>query len=1457
MVKFPQIQFKKGLGDKLSDFFNYHLSFITDHLSFINNRLSFGRRFPIINYKLSFGRRSLVINYKLLVIVVLVGVVLALGGGVYIAAQNGWFGGGAAIPEDTMTRGLVGSWSFDEGKGQVANDASGNGNNGTLGSSAIADSADPEWVTGKNAGALRFDGKNDYIEKTSFSGLSSSAITVEAWVKGNFNSNWVRILNHEWESSSGSWLLFLKNSEVDFGLYTTSQVKAIKTIALNNNTWYHIVGTYDGTTVKVYVNGVLGVSQPVSTSLDSSGNIDVGGKDAGSFNGLIDDVHIYNLALTEAEVKYHYNQGGPVGYWRFDEGSGLKARDESGNNNDGTLTNFNSTDSGTAEAGAGTTLTDNDKAWTVNQWTNGTIAITAGTGSGQTRAIASNTATVITVSSAWTANPDATSVYSLTQANPWTDGKYGGAIQFDGKDDVIDVGTNNSIKPTKDITLEFWVKPGASQNTYADIYGNHVGGGFVVQQNVSQLNKFYFTYNNGSSFQGIGLVTQLNTGQWNHFVVQKNGTVVRHYLNGVFVGQVSVSGDIYYAANEHMYIGNGYTGLSRVFNGTIDETRVYDYARTADEIRLDYQAGMATHLGPTGKTCAQDPASCMDKGLVGYWSMDEGGGTTVKDKSGNGNNGTLTSGPKWVSGKNGGALKFDGKDDYVNCGNNNSLAPKQSVSVEAWVNLQNKNDYQRIVNKGDVVAGSPQIGYELIYYSTGTISFRVLGSAGVGIGANYTFIKWNQWVHLVGVFDGTTNTARIYENGIEANNTNNVAGAGDISNSNNLYIGARQGASVQFAKGVIDDVKIYTRALSPEEVRYHYNDGGPVGYWKFDEGSGLKARDDSGNNNDGIISGATWTDGKYGGAIQFDGVNDYVLISGKGSLNFTGNITLSSWVKMKAVPATYGNIYSSASENLTPYKRVQYAVNSSGRVSYWNGSIYLLNYYLPIDQWVNLTISISGTNLSFYVNGVLTDSKTVSVPDTVSQNPIIGSTTSGVERFNGSIDEVKVYNYARTADDIRTDYQAGMATHLGPSGQTCALDPASCMSKGLVGYWDMDEGSGTTAKDKSGNGNNCTFISSPKWVSGKKAGALQFDGKDDYLNCGSSSSLNSINTNNKFTYAVWLYSRGTVTGGQDIIGFNGYNPYWGYSLELGSGSPYLIWQDSSGNWVTVNSGLTIPNNKWTFVAATYDASAGKTIFYVDGSTSTISMSQTTGNTGGSPFRFNVIGWRRFPGIMDEVFVYNRALSPEEVRYHYNQGEPVAHWAMDEGKGTKAFDDSGNNNDGTITGATWVSGKYGSALSFNNISNYITLANEIALPGEFTIEFWGNRTNNNGYDMVIGHATENAKIGYNTGNDKVYVRAVNGGSADYSIPVSTGAWNHVTVRRDSNNKVDVFINAATPKRLFSDAAQAGTFKAKLIGNDGASGNYFGGTLDDVRIYNYARTAAQIQVDYNAGVATHLK
>ncbi|MCK4883681.1 MAG: LamG domain-containing protein, partial [Candidatus Diapherotrites archaeon] len=149
-----------------------------------------------------------------------------------------------------------------------------------------------------------------------------------------------------------------------------------------------------------------------------------------------------------------------------------------------------------------------------------------------------------------------------------------------------------SLNLTGDLTIEVWVKPGDTQQQYADIIDkNHGSGGrlsYVLQQLSTQNNLFYFAYGDGTNWQGDGISTQLVAGVWQHFVIVKNGVNITHYLNGL----QSVTGTTTnptIANNSGSFSIGRHSSNVRFFNGEIDDVRLYNRALSNDEINAHYE----------------------------------------------------------------------------------------------------------------------------------------------------------------------------------------------------------------------------------------------------------------------------------------------------------------------------------------------------------------------------------------------------------------------------------------------------------------------------------------------------------------------------------------------------------------------------------------------------------------------------------------------------------------------------------------------------------------------------------------------------------------------------------------------------------------------------------------------------------------------------------------------------
>ena len=305
----------------------------------------------------------------------------------------------------------------------------------------------------------------------------------------------------------------------------------------------------------------------------------------------------------------------------------------------------------------------------------------------------------------------------------------------------------------------------------------------------------------------------------------------------------------------------------------------------------------------------------------------------------------------------------------------------------------------------------------------------------------------------------------------------------------------------------------------------------------FDEATGTTAIDVSGLGNAGTIAGATRTTaGRFGGALSFDGVNDWVTVADAASLDLTTGMTLEAWVKPTALTGwrtvmlketASGLAYAAYANDDVPTPAGYVRVGTVDRAVRTGSAISTTN-------WTHLATTYDGTALRLYVNGTLANTTAVSGPIATSARALrIGGNAIWGEYFAGLIDEVRVYNRALTAGEITTDMNAAIggapapamvtvpdlsgmtrtqaesaitgaqlsvgtvteANHASvPAGQVSGQNPAAQQSVtagtsvaftislgpvapppppgGLVLALSFDEASGATANDASGAGNH-------------------------------------------------------------------------------------------------------------------------------------------------------------------------------------------------------------------------------------------------------------------------------------------------------------------------------------------------------------------------------------------------
>jgi hypothetical protein len=624
--------------------------------------------------------------------------------------------------------------------------------------------------------------------------------------------------------------------------------------------------------------------------------------------------------------------------------------------------------------------------------------------------------------------------------------------------------------------------------------------------------------------------------------------------------------------------------------------------------------------------------------------------------------------------------------------------------------------------------------------------------------------------------------------------------------------------------------------------------GGPIAWWKFDEGVGTTAFDSTnGRNNSSFgpgTSSPSWVEESQclsGKCIKFDG-NDYLTATSYP--NLSNELTYNLWIKRNNVTGQQG---------LISINRTMLQITESQIDWYSDVDVSLVSQATTLNpnQWYMVTVTQSGTNYSIYKDGLLIKSGTTTAIDNTNTNKLIGTYLTTWRPYSGVIDDVKIYTYVRSANQIKQEYSSGLAGQsTSDSSTNFGGNSIKGLSDGLIAYYKFDEGVGTTASDSSGNNlpsSLGTGDSSPTWASGRFGVGVSFDNTNDYIGA----TIPTINTTvgGYNTVSFWMYWNGTV--GKIPVNLRG-----------GSSNYYELWfpistcmgfNTGASDAYGINpSGLA---NKWVHVTLVmYNGLyTGKSKIYIDGVSQEMTQCYGTERTGGAGTSLNLGTMYPgqsyyFGGSLDEVRLYNRALSSTEVKSLYNYAPgPVGYWNFDEGSGTTSKDQSGNNRTATLqNGAGFATGKYGHALSLNvgaTAQQYASFT-QINHNYAFTKEAWIYPTDT----TSCGGETRCSVIGpyFEIMSNLQYY--------DYSMVASPGwhqggsiplnKWSHVAVSY-SQSQVKLFVNGA--QVYTSNVGSTNSHYSNYIGSYSPTTRNFRGQIDEVKIYDYARTTEQILQD----------
>jgi hypothetical protein len=406
---------------------------------------------------------------------------------------------------------------------------------------------------------------------------------------------------------------------------------------------------------------------------------------------------------------------------------------------------------------------------------------------------------------------------TLSGGVTFTNGEVGQAFSFDPANGTVIVPDSPILRLTNQLTIEAWVNTRTLSGP--DGYGIVSKVGFASGNNGYQFILVGNTLQGLLNSPGLSWPSQriisgpiISTAVWYHVAFTYDQSAMKLYCNGQPVATnvigahaiaTSVSDLRISGADNHCY-----------FDGLIDEPSVYNRALSAGEIAAIYNAGSAGKCVTPSSNCIPPPS-----GLVGWWPG-EGNANDIVGA----NNGTLSGGASFASGKVGQAFSFDGINGTVTVPDSSSLRLTTQLTIEAWINPHSTNEGdQAIVSKVGIANGNN--GYQLYLSQQNTLSgqFNSPGQNWPGnvIAYNYSSaIVPNTWHHVAWTYDQSA--MKLYLNGLPV--ATNVIGPQSIAvSSTDLRISGAD--NHVYFNGLIDEPAVYNRALSASEIAGIYGAG--------------------------------------------------------------------------------------------------------------------------------------------------------------------------------------------------------------------------------------------------------------------------------------------------------------------------------------------------------------------------------------------------------------------------------------------------------------------------------------------------------------------------------------------------------------------------------------------------------------------------------------------------------
>jgi len=952
--------------------------------------------------------------------------------------------------------------------------------------------------------------------------------------------------------------------------------------------------------------------------------------------------------------------------------------------------------------------------------------------------------------------------------------------------------------------------------------GNSVPGGTLAQEFLTAIGQTYTV-----SFQ----VARIGPG---------GGTM------GMLAEMTSGTGSLLGSKNVVLPNTPGY-GAAETFTFTATSTNSTlkftdtSLATDAVDVLLDnVRVGVGTGV------CVPPPS-----GLVSWWP----GNGNATDVVGN-NQGTLSGGASYVAGEVGQAFSFDGVDDQASFGNTVGNFDTNDFTVEFWLKTTSSR-HEAVIEK------MPSCGYSSLWTiwiggaapwsGPGRLEAQTFSDSSGGDANSISAgrpINDGLFHHVALVRRGTN--LLFYIDGAADVAVSSLSGTvSRINNAANLVAGvsACGGSGILPFTGQMDEPAVYDRALSEAEIQAIYQAGSAgkcappsppakaLAHWKFDETSGTTAQDSAGTYN-GQLSpgGASFVPGGVsGGALSLAKSNNGFVNIGNVLGLTSGDYSIVSWIKMTAGDTTESSVIIAKH---AAYTRNGYnlMVNKSGGLLRENKVAFVEGGdgvgQITIDETPISTTSVNdgnwhqvvavyqagGTKL-IYVDGAPAEDAKPSQAFNANSVPLLigGVNFGGVPTglFTGLIDEVQIYNYALADADVSFLFQ-NPGQQIPPHDLVPGnwrLNTAATLGGSITRNPDLPEfGSGTNV--------TLTAVAAPGFAFAAWSGSAS-------------------GTNNPLT--ITMDGNKTVTAG-----FTDVAPP---AITITSPVGGTLSEDAFTLGGTVTDNVAVESARWEWNGQP----VGPLVM-----------------TGGS---FSVGGLRLYQGE-NRLKVIGRDASGNEgfteviVTWH-PQARALARWSFDETSGTTAHDSAGTYN-GTLSaaGAEFVTnGVAGGAIRLNRSANgFVNMGNVLGLENtDFSLVAWvkmaaGDTANSlllskhaaysrNGYSIIVnstGTGVPNNKAAFIEGGSGL--AAYTAEETPYSTTsVNDGSWHQIVAVYQVGGSKLIYVDGAPAEDSKPSVAFLQNTAVFLIGGadfDGVPTSVFDGLIDEVQIYNYALTGAEV-------------